>query len=138
MIIDLEVFIDILGWIGAIALLIAYGLVSARRIQGDSASYQWLNLVGALLLILNTVYYGAYPSAFLNGFWMAVAVYSVGKIGWRALHKEPSSTATPSISTRYSGEARRMISTRVLAGARPPVYSSRTSPAFRKSSMLTV
>ncbi len=62
-----EALVDIVGWIGAIALLVAYALVSARRVKGDSTSYQSLNLVGSVLLIVNTVYYRAYPSAFLTG-----------------------------------------------------------------------
>ena len=74
-----EALVDIVGWIGAIALLVAYALISARRVEGDSTSYQSLNLVGSVLLIVNTVYYRAYPSAFLNLVWGAIAVYVIGK-----------------------------------------------------------
>ena len=74
-----EALVDIVGWIGAIALLVAYALISARRVEGDSTSYQSLNLVGSVLLIVNTVYYWAYPSAFLNLVWGAIAVYAIGK-----------------------------------------------------------
>lgn len=74
-----EVLVDIVGWIGAIALLVAYALISARRVEGDSTFYQSLNLVGSVLLIVNTVYYRAYPSAFLNLVWGAIAVYAIGK-----------------------------------------------------------
>ena len=75
-----DVWIDLLGWIGAIALLVAYALISARRVAGDSTGYQLLNLVGSTLLIFNTLYYGAYPSSFLNLFWMAVALYALRKV----------------------------------------------------------
>lgn len=75
-----EALVDIVGWIGAIALLVAYALISARRVEGDSTSYQSLNLVGSVLLIVNTVYYRAYPSAFLNLVWGAIAVYAIGKV----------------------------------------------------------
>ncbi len=75
-----EALVDIVGWIGAIALLVAYALVSARRVEGDSTSYQSLNLVGSILLIVNTIYYRAYPSAFLNLVWGAIAVYAIGKV----------------------------------------------------------
>ncbi|MCH6554108.1 MAG: hypothetical protein IH793_08125 [Acidobacteria bacterium] len=74
-----EALVDIVGWIGAIALLVAYALISAQRVEGDSTSYQSLNLVGSVLLIVNTVYYRAYPSAFLNLVWGAIAVYAIGK-----------------------------------------------------------
>ena len=72
--------IDILGWIGAIGLLAAYVLISAKKVEGDSTSYQLLNLVGSFFLILNTLYYGAYPSSFLNLFWIAVALYALRKV----------------------------------------------------------
>ena len=75
-----EALVDTVGWIGAIALLVAYALISARRVEGDSTSYQSLNLVGSVLLIVNTVYYRAYPSAFLNLVWGAIAVYAIGKV----------------------------------------------------------
>ena len=77
---NINVWIDILGWIGAIALLVAYALISAKRVEGDSTGYQLLNLVGSFLLILNTLYYGAYPSSFLNLFWIAVALYALRKV----------------------------------------------------------
>ena len=75
-----DVWIDILGWIGAIALLVAYALISAKRVEGDSTGYQLLNLVGSILLMLNTLYYEAYPSSFLNLFWMGVALYALRKV----------------------------------------------------------
>jgi len=75
-----NLLIDILGWIGAIALLAAYVLISAKKVEGDSTNYQLLNLVGSFFLILNTLYYGAYPSSFLNLFWIAVALYALRKV----------------------------------------------------------
>ncbi|MCZ6452199.1 MAG: hypothetical protein O6918_15225 [Deltaproteobacteria bacterium] len=75
-----SLLIDILGWIGAIGLLAAYVLISAKKVEGDSTSYQLLNLVGSFFLILNTLYYGAYPSSFLNLFWIAVALYALRKV----------------------------------------------------------
>jgi hypothetical protein len=71
--------IDVLGWIGAIALLIAYMLVSTKRVEGDSTGFQLLNIVGSIFLIINTFHYGAYPSGALNIFWMAIALYTIRK-----------------------------------------------------------
>lgn len=69
-----RIIIDGIGWIGAAALLAAYGLVSAKRLDGDSAVFQLLNLVGAVCLIINTAYYGAFPSTFVNVVWVGIAV----------------------------------------------------------------
>ncbi len=48
--------IDVIGWAGAAALLTAYGLVSAKRLEGDAMMFQLLNLIGAIFLIVNTAY----------------------------------------------------------------------------------
>jgi hypothetical protein len=66
--------VDSLGWVGAIALIAAYGCVSFRKIAADSTVYQILNALGSLFLIINTVYYHAYPSAFVNVVWIAIAI----------------------------------------------------------------
>ena len=54
--------IDILGWIGALLVILAYFKVPTRRAAGDALTYQLLNIDGGVLLIINTVIYGAYPS----------------------------------------------------------------------------
>lgn len=75
-----DLVIDILGWFGAAALLIAYALISRGRFTGASVPYQILNAVGSAGLIVNTVYYGAYPSTFVNVVWIAIAVYMLARV----------------------------------------------------------
>jgi hypothetical protein len=66
-------FMDIVGWIGAALVLSAYFLVSSRRLIGDSAPFQWLNLAGGIGLLVNTLYYRAYPSSLVNIVWILIA-----------------------------------------------------------------
>lgn len=75
-----QLFIDLIGWIGSIMLLVAYVLVSYEKLAPVGRLYQWLNLVGSLMLLANTVYYGAYPSAFLNVFWGGIALLAIFRI----------------------------------------------------------
>ncbi len=77
-----RVVIDILGWIGTITYLVAYGLVSAKKVEGDSWLYQGLNFVAGILLIINTIYLRAYPSAGLNIAWVGIAVLTLGRKAW--------------------------------------------------------
>lgn len=77
--------IDVMGWLGAAALLTAYGLVSAKRLEGDSMVFQLLNLVGSILLIINTAYYGAYPSTFVNIVWIGIAAATILHVKKKAL-----------------------------------------------------
>jgi len=67
--------VDALGWLGAAVLLVAYFLVSSRRVHGGSLLYQGLNAAGSVLLGLNSLYYGAVPSAFVNAVWLGIAAY---------------------------------------------------------------
>lgn len=72
-----SLFVDLLGWIGALCLLAGYGLVSRGRVEGDSLAFQSLNVGGAGILSVNTVYYGAYPATFLNLVWVAIGLYAL-------------------------------------------------------------
>ena len=76
-------FIDIIGWIGGIEVLIAYGLISGKKVEQTSLLYHLLNFTGAILLIANTIVKGAYPSAFVNIVWVGIAVYSIWKYSVR-------------------------------------------------------
>jgi hypothetical protein len=69
--------IDIVGWIGAVGLLMAYSFVSTRRMEGDSASYQLLNLGGSAFLMVNSFFYGAYPSSMVNIVWISIALFAL-------------------------------------------------------------
>ena len=72
-----QVWFDTIGWVGATALLVAYAMVSHKKLEGDSARYQLLNISGSLLLAANTIFYGSYPSTFVNLIWAGIAVFSI-------------------------------------------------------------
>ena len=71
--------INLLGWIGAAALLFAYWLVSTQKATGNSRTYQGMNLLGATLVLVNSLYYGAYPSVGVNAAWIAIGAYTLAK-----------------------------------------------------------
>ena len=70
----MKVLVDGLGWMGALLLLGAYACVSFKKIRADSAGYQIMNGIGSCFLVVNTVYYHAFPSAFVNVIWIGIAV----------------------------------------------------------------
>ena len=72
-----QLWFDAIGWVGAVALLIAYAMVSHRKLEADSAMYQLLNISGSLLLAANTIFYGSYPSTFVNLIWAGIAVFAI-------------------------------------------------------------
>jgi hypothetical protein len=73
----MKTFVDIAGWSGAALILGAYGLISTGRLQARAALYQWMNIVGAAGLIINSGWNSAWPSAGLNVVWLAIAIYAL-------------------------------------------------------------
>ena len=76
-----KLVVDLLGWFGSFSVVLAYALISLHRLDAKSPLYQILNLAGALCLMLNTVFYTAYPSAFVNLVWLFIALFALFKIG---------------------------------------------------------
>jgi hypothetical protein len=70
----MEVWITAMGWIGSVAVIAAYALNSLQKIKSDSLVFQVLNLTGAVLLIINSIYKEAYPFTFINSVWAIIAV----------------------------------------------------------------
>lgn len=78
----MKLTVDLIGWTGASLLLLAYGLVSFKKLQADSGRYQLLNVVGSCCLIVNTAYYRAYPSSSVNAIWILIAIVALIKARW--------------------------------------------------------
>ncbi|MGB4703686.1 MAG: hypothetical protein WBI18_01220 [Candidatus Saccharicenans sp.] len=76
---NLKLIVNIAGWSGALMLLLAYFLVSTRKLAGDSLAYQLLNLAGSALLLLNAYHFGAFPSVGVNSVWIIIAILTIIK-----------------------------------------------------------
>ena len=75
--------IDAVGWLGAALVLVAYGLLSIEWMNGNSISYQTLNVTGAILLVINSYYLGAYPSVGVNAAWVGIAAITLFRDWWK-------------------------------------------------------
>lgn len=71
---------NIAGWYGAVAVILAYGLVSFNVITGDGLTYQLLNFTGALGLLAIAAYKHVLPSVVLNIFWALIGVIAIIRI----------------------------------------------------------
>jgi hypothetical protein len=72
-----SIIFDALGWIGAFLLLLAYAMVSFKKLAADSLAYQGLNVAASILLAVNTIYHGAFPSSFVNIVWTFIAIFAI-------------------------------------------------------------
>jgi hypothetical protein len=76
-----QIAIEVVGWAGALLILAAYALVSARRVAPDSVLYQGLNIFGAAGFVVNGIAHGAMPSAILNVVWIGIGLFALSRRG---------------------------------------------------------
>jgi hypothetical protein len=84
-----EIAVEVAGWAGAVLILLAYLLLSAGRLTGQSIVYQGMNVVGAAGFVINGWWHGAMPSAVLNILWLLIGAVA----SWRILKTQGSSTS---------------------------------------------
>jgi hypothetical protein len=84
-----EIAVEVAGWSGAALILLAYLLLSAGKLTGQSLTYQAMNVVGAAGFIINGWWHGALPSAALNVLWLLIGAVA----SWRILKRRGSSTS---------------------------------------------
>jgi hypothetical protein len=78
------IFVNVVGWIGMALLISAYALVTAGRLRGPGLPFQLMNLVGGGSLMVNSAYYGAWPSAALNLVWVVIGVVGLARARLKA------------------------------------------------------
>jgi len=71
-----ELAVEVVGWGGAVLILLAYLLLSAGKMTGQSLVYQGMNVVGAAGFVVNGWWHGAIPSATLNVLWLMIGLFA--------------------------------------------------------------
>jgi hypothetical protein len=80
----LQLIVEIVGWAGALLILLAYMLLSAGRLTGQSRAYQWMNVVGGAGFVINGWWHGALPSTVLNFVWILIGSFALWRIARRS------------------------------------------------------
>ena len=75
----MEIASQIIGWIGTFLIVLAYFLVSTKKVDGQSKSYQTLNLLGAIAVGVNVLHQHAWPALALQIIWGIIAIVSLIK-----------------------------------------------------------
>jgi hypothetical protein len=70
-------YIEIVGWTGTFLIVLAYFLVSYRKIESRDTSYQLMNLFGAIGVGINVFHQGAWPAVALQTLWGVIAIFSL-------------------------------------------------------------
>jgi hypothetical protein len=73
----LDLFAEVVGWLGAGLILGSYALLTLGKLEAKSIPYQAMNVVGALGFIVNSSWNGAIPSAALNVVWAGIGIAAI-------------------------------------------------------------
>ena len=66
------------GYLGVVLVLLAFLLLQAHKLQGTGLTYQLMNLIGALGVLLSLTFGGHNWSAFVMELaWLLISVYGV-------------------------------------------------------------
>ena len=75
----MEIFFDVIGWIGSGLVVAAYFLLSAKKIKAGLL-YQILNLLGALFVAIGLYPKNAWFSFALQVVWGIIAIAAIFKL----------------------------------------------------------
>jgi len=71
---------SILGWIGMVLLILAYFLLSTKRVKSNYVLYHLLNLFGATGIVISALVTQSWPAMTLNIVWFVIAIFSIYEI----------------------------------------------------------
>ena len=72
--------IEIFGWYGTVAIVLAYALTSFNLLLPDNIWYQILNGTGAVGIVILSFNKKAYQPGILNIIWTVIAIIAIIKI----------------------------------------------------------
>ena len=75
----MDMFIQAVGIVGGLMILTAYAMISKGAWNNTSVVYHTVNLAGAGLVAVNTIYNEAYGASFLNLAWCVISTYHLSK-----------------------------------------------------------
>jgi hypothetical protein len=85
----MDIVFEVIGWTGTVLLIGGYLLLSIGKIP-NGRTYQLLNLIGAIGLLINGAVHGAWPSVILNVVWSAIGIVALIRLARR-----PAADAAP-------------------------------------------
>ena len=86
---------DWAGYIGVMLILLAFFLLQAQRLHGNHLTYQTMNILGALGVLLSLLFGNFNLAAvMLEVAWIAVGIYGVVR-NWRRREETPTFPGEP-------------------------------------------
>lgn len=83
-------FHDIVGFCGAVAILLAYFFLQAKKMSPDGLLYSVLNLVGALLILFSLAYAWNLTAVLIEVVWLGISLFGIAR-WYKVTSKEKTS-----------------------------------------------
>ena len=71
---------DLLGLAGSIAIALTYFANLQGMLKTEHALYSFLNLIGALLILVSLYWAWNLPAAVMEGFWALISAYGLLRV----------------------------------------------------------
>lgn len=72
-----------IGTLGMMLVVYAYFLLQSHRVTSHDATFQYLNLFGAILLIISLWFHFNLGSFLIEVFWIVITIYGIVKKRWK-------------------------------------------------------
>lgn len=73
----------IIGYLGVLIVLAAYGLLTSGRLRGDDVRYPIINIIGTLGIIVSLFEQWNLPSMVTQLVWIAISIVGIMRIARR-------------------------------------------------------
>lgn len=70
---------NIFGWTGLILMVLAYYLLATKRFEQFSFSYNFMNFIAGIFVLINSFAFKIWAVFVLNVFWAAIALFGMIK-----------------------------------------------------------
>ena len=77
---SIEQLANVVGMLGTITVVAAYVLLQTGKLASDSLSFNLLNLLGAVLLLLSLLVHFNLASLVIEVFWIGASLYGLWRI----------------------------------------------------------
>ena len=71
---------DALGTFGVMLIVVSYFLLQVGRVASEDPLYSWLNLIGAIMILISLMYNFNFASFVIEIFWILISLVGL----WRA------------------------------------------------------
>lgn len=71
--------IEIAGWLGVVAYVVSYLLLSINVLKSNQYLFHLLNMAGAMGLIIDAGFHRDPPNLAVNVIWLSIGVFAVTK-----------------------------------------------------------